>query len=51
VPQAFSELRAKLSGADDDQGILAFVGDGKPNLTPVDSESITYPRTASQVCD
>jgi len=47
VPQAISALRAKLSDAKDDQGILI---DGNPNLTPDDSESITFPRTARQVC-
>ena len=46
VPQAISALRAKLSKADDDQGILI---NGQPNLTPDDSNSITFPRTASQV--
>lgn len=47
VPQAISALRAKLSDAKDDQGIL--IG-GNPNLTPDDSESITFPRTARQAC-
>lgn len=43
---AISALRAKLSGAADDQGILL---DGAPNLVPTDSNSITFHRNISQV--
>ncbi len=41
-----SALRAKLSGAQDDQGPLL---DGKPNVVPTDSNSLAFPRTPSQV--
>ena len=44
--QAISALRATLSGAADDQGILV---NGLNNLTPVDNSSITFPRTVNQV--
>ena len=44
--QAISALRATLSGAADDQGILV---NGLNNLTPVDNSSITFPRAVNQV--
>lgn len=43
---AISALRAALSGAPDDQGILL---NGTANLVPTDTSSITFPRTVSQV--
>lgn len=44
--QAISALRAALSGAPDDQGILL---NGEANLVPADANAITFPRTVSQV--
>ena len=44
--QAISALRASLSNAADDQGVLV---NGINNLTPVDSNSITFPRNVNQV--
>ena len=46
LSQAISALRAKLSNAADDQNIVL---NGASNLTPVDSVSITFPRTVNQV--
>ena len=45
--QAIAALRAKLSGAADDQGILL---NGAPNEVPTDSNGLTYTRSIAQVC-
>jgi hypothetical protein len=41
-----SALRATLSGADDDQGVMY---DGQVNIVPTDANSIAFARTPSQV--
>ena len=45
--QAISALRAALSGMADDQGILG--ANNGPNLTPVNADAYTFPRTPAQV--
>ncbi len=45
--QAISALRATLSGMADDQGILG--ANGAPNLTPVNANAYTFPRSPAQV--
>ncbi|MGH6835452.1 MAG: ferritin-like domain-containing protein [Methylocella sp.] len=44
--QKISNLRAKLSGANDDQGILL---NGVANIVPADQNAIAFSRTTSQV--
>ena len=44
--QAISALRAKLSGAADDSGILV---DGMSSLVPTDMNSLTFTRNVTQV--
>ncbi|MGH6793675.1 MAG: ferritin-like domain-containing protein [Methylocella sp.] len=44
--QKISALRAKLSGANDDQGILL---NGRANIVPADQNAIAFSRTTSQV--
>lgn len=44
--QEISAVRAKASGADDDQGILV---NERANIVPVDNNGITYSRSPSQV--
>jgi len=46
VVQKISDLRAALSGAADDQGILL---DGVANIVPADSNSLAFSRTTRQV--
>lgn len=46
ILQAISALRAKLSGADDDSGILV---NGTSSLVPTDMNAITFARNVSQV--
>jgi len=43
---AISKLRAKLSGANDDQGIYV---NGMPNIVPTNKYSIAFSRTTTQV--
>ncbi len=45
--QAISSLRAALSGAADDQGITSATGG--PNMTPVNSDAMTFARSPAQV--
>jgi hypothetical protein len=44
--QRISALRAELSGANDDQGIVL---NGQANIVPADSNAIAFSRTTSQV--
>jgi hypothetical protein len=44
--QRISALRAELSGANDDQGIVL---DGRANIVPVDNNGLAFSRTTSQV--
>ncbi|MGH6811474.1 MAG: ferritin-like domain-containing protein [Methylocella sp.] len=44
--QKISALRAKLSGANDDQGIVL---NGRANIVPADQNAIAFTRTTSQV--
>ena len=46
ILQAISALRAKLSGAADDSGILV---NGTSSLVPTDMNAITFARNVSQV--
>ncbi|MGH6837739.1 MAG: ferritin-like domain-containing protein [Methylocella sp.] len=44
--KAISDLRAKLSGAKDDQGIVL---NGRANIVPADQNALAFSRTTSQV--
>lgn len=48
IVQGISNLRAKLSKANDDQGIISATPGGV-NIVPTDSNSITFARTPGQV--
>jgi hypothetical protein len=43
---AISAVRASLSGANDDQGVIAF---GQSNITPTDVNALAFSRTTTQV--
>jgi hypothetical protein len=44
--QQISDLRAKASGANDDQGIVL---NGRANIVPADQNAIAFSRTTPQV--